>query len=149
MHTLTAYVLACVPCLLVATGCGNTCKCDGDECKDCTGTTPTSPGTQAHGDDAGDAASADALSDATTGDAPVDASSACVMNDGSWTCPGNGPSPQCSASSVPINTGDSCSYDGGCFYCSRESAGISCTCNPDGDGGRAWDCVGVGYACTP
>ena len=74
----------------------------------------------------------------------------CVSNGGAWTCPGNAPSPQCPGNAAnPINPGEPCGYDGGCFYCNRESVGIGCACNTNGDGGKVWQCVGAGYECMP
>jgi hypothetical protein len=74
----------------------------------------------------------------------------CVMSGSAWTCPANAPIPQCPGNATsPINPGDPCSFDGGCFYCNRESAGIGCDCADDGDGGQVWRCVGAGFACMP
>ena len=91
---------------------------------------------------------ADCGSSGSSGDAGT--SYTCIMSNGAWICPGNVPLLQCPGNAAnPINPGDPCSYDGGCFYCNRESVGIGCACNADGAGGKAWQCVGAGYACMP
>lgn len=124
--------------------------CRGGMCTTTCGS-PVDTQTEAGLPDAGSSRVPEAAPDAT-GDAEDAGAEAdiCVMSNGSWTCPGNTPSPQCPGNaSNPINPGDQCSYDGGCFYCNRESAGIGCACNGDADGGRAWQCVGAGYGCMP
>jgi hypothetical protein len=80
----------------------------------------------------------------TNGGGVVPDGNTCVFSGGLWHCPGGGlAAQQCPVGGLPPYC-----IDGGCFFC-QEGAGLGCGCVSDRDGGRAWQCVGTGYACQP
>jgi hypothetical protein len=144
-HAVVTLTLAVAACAL-ALACGQTCKCEGDVCTDCSGTTPTAPAPDGGTPDASNLAVVDATVDGLSGDASdsgvADAIDSTV-----------GPTPACAGGCACNNTADACAASGCTLGSAHEPDGATvfdCRNLPLGlvCGGRGGRCLAAGVTCA-